>query len=153
MGECGQVSTRAWCPQGEILQETSGCNCLPYEQCPTFLKDVAELSRLRGDAGRAAEYSLGVQRLAAQVCNTEEQKICCKEDLTLDKPLSLAEVGHLITSTQPSLQCGASPCESGTLPWPGSGFTDKLDSPMMPLPPRQLTQCSPEIRSLCCRLS
>ena len=23
----------------------------------------------------------------------------------------------------------------------------------MPLPPRQLTQCSPEIRSLCCRLS
>ena len=60
-GACGQPSTRAWCDEGQILQvrlvatnnpmdndsgpkqcplfqETSGCNCLPYEQCPTFLK-------------------------------------------------------------------------------------------------------------------
>lgn len=124
-GACGQPSTRAWCDEGQILQETSGCNCLPYEQCPTFLKDVADLSSLRGDAGRAAEYSLGVQRLAAQVCNTEEQKICCKEGLTLDKPLSLAEVGRLLAraSSQPSLECGASSCAPGTLPWPGRNCT------------------------------
>jgi len=120
-GACQQLSTKGWCDQAQILQETSGCNCIPYAQCPTFLKDVTDLSDLRADAGRAAEYGLGVQRLAAQVCDTREQKICCSEDLTLDKPLDLAAVGRLLARAagQPGLQCGASPCDPGALPWPG----------------------------------
>ena len=110
-GACQQLSTRGWCDQAQILQvttntqtqtdpyrqycilqETSGCNCIPYAQCPTFLKvsspghqnvlsclsltlhfqDVTDLSDLRADAGRVAEYGLGVQRLAAQVTDNDD---------------------------------------------------------------------------------
>ena len=41
------------------------------------------------------------------------------------EPLSLAEVGRLLAraTSQPSLECGASPCDPGTLPWPGRNCT------------------------------
>ena len=37
-----------------------------------YFQDVSDLSDLRDDAGRVAEYGLGVQRLAAQVTDNDD---------------------------------------------------------------------------------
>ena len=37
-----------------------------------YNQDVSDLSDLRADPGRAAEYGLGVQRLAAQVTDNDD---------------------------------------------------------------------------------
>ena len=37
-----------------------------------YFEDASDLSELRADVGRAAEYGLGVQRLAAQVTDNDD---------------------------------------------------------------------------------
>ena len=37
-----------------------------------YFQDASDLSDLRDDEGRAAEYGLGVQRLAAQVTDNDD---------------------------------------------------------------------------------
>ena len=41
-----------------------------------YFEDASDLSELRADVGRAAEYGLGVQRLAAQVTDNDDTNDC-----------------------------------------------------------------------------
>ena len=64
----------------KTLQETP-CDCVPYAECSPFLEDVFSLGPLRDES--PAQYRLGVQRLAAGVCDVQEQRVCCSQQRTL----------------------------------------------------------------------
>ena len=120
-GRCHQAGLQADCPQGEILQQSHlppGCDCLAWRDCPTFTRDATLLTNTRSQ-GSVLQYRLGVQRLAALVCDKQQQRVCCLPSQTLTETLSLDNlVSTLDRFYQREVACAPNNCPAGEIPWP-----------------------------------
>ena len=120
-GRCDQAGRQADCPQGEILQQSHlppGCDCLAWSDCPTFTRDAALLTNTRRE-GSVLQYQLGVERLAAQVCDKQERKVCCLPSQTLTETLSLDSLMRTLEHFyQREVACAPNNCPPGQIPWP-----------------------------------
>lgn len=118
---CDQAGQQADCPEGEILQQSDlppGCDCLAWRDCPTFTRDAALLTNTRRE-GSVLQYQLGVERLAAQVCDKQLQRVCCLPAQTLTETLSLDSLlSTLNRFYQRGVACAANNCPPGEIPWP-----------------------------------
>lgn len=116
-GSCHQESTLAWCEQGELLQK-SNCNCVYYQDCPSFMEDVSQLTSLKLEED-FTNYRLGVERVACNVCNQKDEEVCCYKTNMLASQLNPDELQEILKKFygKISLQCTKNICPDGTLPW------------------------------------
>jgi len=119
-GQCQQAGTRGPCEEGELLQQTDlspGCRCQHWSNCQTFTQDASLLAGLREAGG--LHYRAGVERLAGQVCDKQEEKVCCQHSQVLTQPLGLTELLLTLNSFyQRGVECATNNCPSGQIPWP-----------------------------------
>ena len=120
-GRCDQAGLQADCPQGEILQQSHlppGCDCLAWRDCPSFTRDATLLTNTRSQ-GSLLQYRLGVERLAALVCDKQEQRVCCQSSQTLTETLSPASLMSTLSRYyQRQVACAPNNCPLGHIPWP-----------------------------------
>ena len=120
-GACQQAGQRADCGDGQLLQQTElppGCDCQAWQDCPTFTRDAALLSNTRR-GGETLQYRLGVERLAALVCDKQTQRVCCQPSQTLTVSLGAASLLRTVESFyRREVACAPHSCPPGHIPWP-----------------------------------
>ena len=120
-GRCHQAGLQADCPPGQVLQQSNlppGCDCLAWRDCPTFTRDAVLLTNTRREDS-LAQYRLGVARLAALVCDKQQQRVCCQSSQTLGERVDLASVMTSLTRHyQRELACAPNTCPPAHIPWP-----------------------------------
>ena len=120
-GRCDQAGLEADCPQGQILQLTGlppDCDCLAWRDCPTFTRDATLLTNIKRDDSRL-QYRLGVERLAALVCDKQQQKVCCQSSQTLTESLGPESlVKTLSRYYERQVACLPNNCPPAHIPWP-----------------------------------
>jgi len=129
-GRCYQHSTQGPCKEGELLINSGvpiECDCMHYLSCPNFVTSVNSLDKTNK---QALTYRLGVERLTAQVCNVQQQHVCCNSLFELRENLNFSEVLQLLNRYhRKPLTCTANPCSPSTVPWPNRSDCLQLETP------------------------
>lgn len=84
LGSCNQLSTQAWCPAGQLLQETENikdCDCVPNKQCPGFQEDLNSIKEkpLKTDDD-VNDYKRLILTRCGNIKDKEEFKVCCNKN-------------------------------------------------------------------------
>ena len=63
--------------------------CVPQQQCQTFMTERAKLKEIRENSGRDnEEYQQLWTKLRGMVCNAEDQTVCCENSISVSKNCS-----------------------------------------------------------------